>query len=29
MMDEKEAVKMLTELCNGFLSLVKEGIVHR
>ena len=27
--DEKEAVKILSEICNGFLTLVKDGIVHR
>jgi serine/threonine protein kinase len=27
--DEGEAIKLLTEICNGFLTLVKEGIVHR
>lgn len=26
---EKEAVQFLTEICNGFLTLVKEGILHR
>lgn len=26
---EKEAIKILTEVCQGFLVLVKEGIVHR
>ena len=28
-LDEKDAVKLLTEICNGFLTLAKEGIVHR
>lgn len=27
--EEPEAIKILTEICNGFLALVKEGIVHR
>ena len=26
---EEEAVKILTEISNGFLALVREGIVHR
>ena len=26
---EKEAVQILTSICNGFLTLVSEGIVHR
>lgn len=26
---EDEAIQLLTEICNGFLTLVKEGIVHR
>lgn len=28
-MGEHEAIRMLTEICHGFLALVKEGIVHR
>ena len=27
--NEGEAIHMLTQICNGFLSLVKEGIIHR
>lgn len=27
--DEEEAIKMLTHICNGFLTLVREGVVHR
>ena len=26
---EKDAVDMLRQICNGFLALVKEGIIHR
>ena len=26
---EEQAVSYLTEICNGFLTLVREGIVHR
>jgi serine/threonine protein kinase len=26
---EKEAIEMLRQICNGFLALVKEGIIHR
>lgn len=26
---EAECVEMLRHICNGFLSLVKEGIIHR
>ena len=28
-LDEIEAIKVLTEVCNGFMTLVREGIVHR
>ena len=28
-LDQPDAIKLLTEMCNGFLSLAKEGIVHR
>ena len=27
--DEKTAIEFLTQICNGFLTLIKEGIVHR
>ncbi len=27
--DEDKAIELLKEICNGFLSLVREGIVHR
>ena len=26
---EEAALELLKQICNGFLSLVKEGIVHR
>ncbi len=26
---EVEGIQMLTQICNGFLALVKEGIIHR
>lgn len=26
---EEEAVEMLRQLCNGFLTLVREGVIHR
>ena len=26
---QKEAIDMLRQICNGFLALVKEGIIHR
>ena len=26
---EDQAISYLTEICNGFLTLVREGIVHR
>lgn len=26
---EAEAIQMLTQICNGFVELIKEGIVHR
>lgn len=26
---EADAVEMLRQICNGFLALVKEGIIHR
>ena len=26
---EETALELLKQICNGFLSLVKEGIVHR
>lgn len=26
---EAEAIVMLKQICNGFLALVKEGIIHR
>ena len=29
MLDEDRATEIFTEICNGFLSLVREGIVHR
>lgn len=29
MVSEDKAIWYLTEICNGFLTLVKEGIVHR
>ena len=28
-LSEEQAVSYLTEICNGFLTLVREGIVHR
>ena len=29
MISEEKAIDILKQLCNGFLALVKEGIVHR
>jgi serine/threonine protein kinase len=26
---EQEAISLLRQICNGFIALVKEGIVHR
>ena len=26
---EERAIELLKEICNGFLSLVREGVVHR
>ena len=26
---EKEAIAMLTQICNGFVELIKEGVMHR
>jgi serine/threonine protein kinase len=26
---EKEAVQMLKQICNGFVELIKEGVMHR
>lgn len=26
---ETDAIEMLKQICNGFLALVKEGIIHR
>ena len=26
---EKEAITLLMQMCNGFLALVKEGVMHR
>lgn len=28
-LSEKDAIQILKEICNGFIVLVKEGIVHR
>ena len=28
-LSEAEAINFLKQICNGFMSLVKEGIVHR
>ena len=28
-LSEEEAVKYLTQICNGFVAVVREGIVHR
>lgn len=28
-LDEDKAINLLKEICNGFLALVREGIVHR
>jgi serine/threonine protein kinase len=27
--NEQEAIGLLRQICNGFIALVKEGIVHR
>ena len=26
---EKEAITLLTQICNGFVELIKEGVMHR
>jgi serine/threonine protein kinase len=28
-LSESESISLLKQICNGFISLVKEGIVHR
>lgn len=28
-LEEKHAVKLLTDICNGFLTMVRKGIIHR
>ena len=27
--EEKEAIILLTQICNGFVELIKEGVMHR
>ena len=27
--DEESCINMLTQICNGFLTLIREGIIHR
>ncbi len=26
---EPEAIRILTEICNGFIEILKEGVIHR